>query len=101
MIPDFCASSKISRPSGSDFNTGGAPKSKSSPCRSGQLSFFSATQPLFHTSLAVNCRDHNFFPEFMPKAITASEESVGGSEELFPVATYMMCRFRSAGGDDH
>jgi len=79
--PDFCDSSRISKPPPpSDCKTGGAPKSKSSPCGSGQLSFFSATYPRFHTSFGVNCRDHNLLPESMSKAITESDESVGGPE---------------------
>jgi hypothetical protein len=46
----------------------------------GTVVFFPATQPLFHPSLGVNWRDHNFLPEVILKAIIESEVSVGGSE---------------------
>src|SRR5215471_21038960 len=80
--PDFCPTSRMSRPLGSFSVSTEDPKSKSGP---GHVVPVHA--PL-KTSPGVICLDHTIFPVFNSIASTESLISLGGDEKLSPVVTY-------------
>ena len=78
--PDFWPANRTRRPFAKVTRIADEPKSKSGPRASGQFESSAVSQPMFHASFGVNCRDQMNSPVRRSKATIASLVSDAGSE---------------------